>query len=192
MPTEIKDAPSVQLPPMTYPRPEWQRPKHKIWIVLGIIALSGLVISVLLPSGGCPPEPGYRFKCRSNLLQIGLACAMYAHDNNVETIFTSQDLTADMFICPATADERASGATSAEAKNLCSGGHLSYVYIGAGLTTAAPPTTVIAYELPGNHPYDSKTGANVLFADGKVEFVKDLRSVVPASQKLPSTRPIKS
>ena len=50
---------------------------------------------------------------------------------------------------------------------MATGGHVSYVYLGRGLSVAsATPATIVAYEIP----VDSNAGANVLFGDGHVEF----------------------
>jgi prepilin-type processing-associated H-X9-DG protein len=57
--------------------------------------------------------------------------------------------------------------TQAVADQLVAGNHLSYVYLGRGLSlTSVTPTTIVAYEIP----LDSNSGANLLFGDGHVEF----------------------
>ncbi len=46
--------------------------------------------------------------------------------------------------------------------------HLSYVYLGNGLTSATVNNdTLVAYELPENHQGD---GMNLLFGDGHAEW----------------------
>jgi prepilin-type processing-associated H-X9-DG protein len=47
-------------------------------------------------------------------------------------------------------------------------GHLSYVYLGSGLsTTTATPDTIVVYEIPAN----ATAGSNILFGDGHVEYM---------------------
>ena len=106
-----------------------------------------------------------------------------------------------MFICASSHGERAPGATLEEqAKQLSDRLHLTYVYVGKGLS--APPSisrdTVLAYEDPGNH---GTQGMNFLYADGHVEFIggKDwkkklegLKGFRPAATQpatSPATRP---
>jgi prepilin-type processing-associated H-X9-DG protein len=78
-------------------------------------------------------------------------------------------MTSEVFCCPSSQDERATGATTREvADRLSQGGHLSYVYAGRGLATSAPATAVLAYDKPANH---ADAGTNFLYADGSVEFL---------------------
>jgi prepilin-type processing-associated H-X9-DG protein len=89
--------------------------------------------------------------------------------DSLATLLLSTDLTAECLICPSSNDEKAPGATPAEqAANLQSHGHLSYIYLGNGLTTTtATSTTPVAYEPLMNHDDD---GTNILFGDGHVEW----------------------
>jgi prepilin-type processing-associated H-X9-DG protein len=104
---------------------------------------------------------------------------MYANANGgafpdtIDKLITTQDMVAENFVCPHAPDTPAPGATArAQAANLSKGGHLSYVYVGKGMSTAQPPPdlaakTVLAYEPLTNHG----NGIYALFADGHVEFV---------------------
>jgi prepilin-type processing-associated H-X9-DG protein len=101
---------------------------------------------------------------------------MYAHENagrfpdGFEQLLLTQDITSEVFCCPSSNDERATGESTPDlAKALSQPGHLSYVYAGKGLNASAPKDAVLAYEKPDNH---NKDGMNVLYADGNVEFVR--------------------
>ena len=79
------------------------------------------------------------------------------------------DLDAFQFVCPSSQDEQATGATPDElVENLSEPGHLSYVYTAGGLKSPAPDRAVLAHEHLENHTGD---GINVLYGDGRVEFV---------------------
>jgi prepilin-type processing-associated H-X9-DG protein len=115
-----------------------------------------------------------RMKCASNLRQIGLACLMYANDHggkfpdDFKTVLLNEDITSEIFVCPASNDERAMGNTpEATAGELEKPGHCSYIYFGKGLTNTAGDATVIAVEPLENH---DGVGINVLYADGHVEW----------------------
>jgi prepilin-type processing-associated H-X9-DG protein len=109
--------------------------------------------------------------------QIAQAALQYATDNHgnypprLEDLMLAEDVPAEAFVCPASEDSPASGATKeARAQNLSSGAHLSYIYVGQRLTTSsAQPNTVVLYEPLANHG----NGGNFLFADGRVEFLPE-------------------
>jgi prepilin-type processing-associated H-X9-DG protein len=172
-----------------------------VWLGGGELALL-LAFGIMIPSMCRATEPANRAKCSNNLRQIGLALLMYANDHggqfpdtlNVLLLTDSEyTLTSDIFTCPSSSDERATGQTPAEvARNLTAEpGHLSYVYVGAGLTTVtATDDRIVAYDNPRNHT----DGINVLFGDAHVEFL-DRKQAEQAIAKLgppgtaPSTRP---
>jgi prepilin-type processing-associated H-X9-DG protein len=114
-------------------------------------------------------------KCASNLRQIGQSIQLFAdshggqYPDSLATLLLNDGITAECLVCPSSNDEKAAGATPAEqAANLQSRGHLSYIYLGNGLTTTtATSTTPVAYEPLTNHEGD---GTNILFGDGHVEW----------------------
>jgi prepilin-type processing-associated H-X9-DG protein len=112
-------------------------------------------------------------RCYMNLVHIGIATNMYmmqnggAYPDDLATLLAAGELGSEEFVCPATTDTPATGPTTrATAANLTAGGHLSYVYVGKGMTTATPRTAVVAYEAPSRHGGD---GMHVLLADGSVK-----------------------
>jgi prepilin-type processing-associated H-X9-DG protein len=135
-----------------------------------VIVLVPVLISSLDRSRHDHPP---RLRCASNLRQIGQGIAMYANENkgafpdDLATVLLTQDITSEVFVCPNTNDTFAEGPTTrVVATNLTAGGHLSYVYVGKGLTANSPPGAVVAYERQSNHP----DGMNVLYLDGHVEW----------------------
>jgi prepilin-type processing-associated H-X9-DG protein len=139
---------------------------------LGILILP-LMIAILLPSLNRARETANRVKCGNNMRQIGLALKLYANENrgqfppNLELLLKTQDITADVFVCPSCNDTTAPGAdVQTQAANLSKGGHLSYVYI-SGFTDIAGAETILLYEPITNHAGD---GGNFLFGDAHVEF----------------------
>jgi prepilin-type processing-associated H-X9-DG protein len=149
--------------------------------VIGVgVVVCGCMASILLPSLNRAREAAQRVKCASNLRQVGQAIHMYANENGgtfpdtLDRVLATQDLTADVYVCPSSSDTPAPGANAqAQAAALSKGGHLSYVYVGKGMTSqilTSPNAgrTVLAYEPMTNHRND---GCNILFADGRVQFV---------------------
>lgn len=149
-------------------------------LTLGIVGLLGwvayglLMVSILVPSLSRARETAQRVQCASNMRQIGMAILLYTNENRgeyppkLEDLLLTQDINSLVFVCPSTNDTAAPGATGpAQAPNLSTGGHLSYVYVGAGLTNSTSAETIILYEPMTNHGGD---GMNVLYGDGHVEF----------------------
>jgi prepilin-type processing-associated H-X9-DG protein len=148
--------------------------KTAVWLAVGLfgVIVTGLIFmpSVEFNSTGAGAS---LVKCASNLQQIGLAIRLYANDNKGQypdtftTLLANEDITPAVFVCPSSDDSTAGGPTTqATLDDLTSGGHLSYLYVGRGLTTStATSNTVVAYESLANH-HDK---INVLFGDGHVE-----------------------
>jgi prepilin-type processing-associated H-X9-DG protein len=78
-------------------------------------------------------------------------------------------VTAEIFICPDTSDQRAVGPTTqALVQAFHKPGHNSYVYVAAGAADQSHSSTfVLVYEPVGLHG----PGMNVLYGDGHVGWV---------------------
>lgn len=74
----------------------------------------------------------------------------------------------------------ATGQTAGQAAaNIHVGGHCSYIYVGANLTSKSADDCILAFEFPSNH---GMVGGNVLYADGHICYLalEELVQVVPA------------
>ena len=169
--------------PLDYETPP-DRPRRAsllFWLLVCASPLLALAIfSPFFVSIGEPRETANRVKSAANLRSIGQAILMYSDDNkgqypdSFETLLLNEDVTSGIFVNPASDDIPATGPTSqAVASQLSAGGHLSYVYLGRGLTAkTVTPETVLAYELiqnPGG-------GSNMLFGDGHVDYIDGARA----------------
>ena len=183
-------------------RKEPGRARVAVWLG-GVELALVLAFGVMIPSMCRATEPANRAKCANNLRQIGLALLMYAnsHDGHFPDTLNAlllpdsgAEITADVFTCPSSTDERALGQTPEElARNLTAApGHLSYVYVGAGLTSAAASAErVLAYENPHNH---NNEGIHFLYGDAHTEFLdrkqaEQLIAKLRTAAPLPATRP---
>jgi hypothetical protein len=139
------------------------------------------LVSILIPSMGRARMPANVIKCGSNFRQIGQSLAEYTqafggrYPDYIEQILW-QDVWSDLLTCPSSEEIAARGNTPAEvmAKIASERGHVSYTYIGRGLTSNVAPETVLLFEPLGHHPPKEGhkiDGGHVLFADGKVVYV---------------------
>ncbi|MGH7213984.1 MAG: hypothetical protein ACREIT_04405 [Tepidisphaeraceae bacterium] len=136
---------------------------------------TALGVAILLPSLNRARETANRVKCASNMRQIGQGMFLYANENkgkyppDLGNLILTQDMTAEVFVCP-------SGTTTVPAE--IRAGNVAgmaawvnqnspYVYLGNGLTSNAPPDTVLLYEKLEDHDQD---GMNILFGDGHIEW----------------------
>ena len=159
------------------PRRRWTPVRLLAWTV-GVVAAFGLLGSILLPNLCRAREPANRAKCASNLHQIGLGILLYQQDNGqaypdtLGRLVLTEQIGADVFVCPASADEKSPATQPAEMAADVDGGaakhHCSYVYLGRGLSGNVPATMPIVYERLDDHDDD---GCNVLFGDGHAEWL---------------------
>ena len=151
-------------------------------LVLGTAAAVGLVAlaASLMPSTrviNC----GNDGKCRSNLHQIGLAILLYQQDNGGQypdtlgRLIENTCIGPEVFVCPSADEVKSPVPTTGpvDGDAMLSPGHVSYAYLGRGLTAATvPPNAVVAYERHAVHGL----GYNVLFGDGHTEYVEGRRA----------------
>jgi prepilin-type processing-associated H-X9-DG protein len=169
------------------------KPKRRRFPILTILVAVGgvfLLASIMLSSRCGSRELANRVQCASNMKQIGLAAIMWANDHggkfpdDLDTLLAHEDLPSVMFNCPSSSATPAQGPTTqAVLDDFHQTGHLSYIYIGKGLTTQSPADAVVLYELPDNHKDDDMSitselssekkaiGMNVLFSDGHTEWM---------------------
>lgn len=140
-------------------------------VVVGIIAL---FVSLILHSLARMRASSGILPCPSHFRQIGQAICLYAIDNagqyppDLPTVLRTQQIGADVFICPNSSEKPAKGDSPQQQAVQLLRGHCSYIYVGRTFTTKTNPECVVAFEDPANNDLD---GANVLFADGHVEFL---------------------
>jgi prepilin-type processing-associated H-X9-DG protein len=127
--------------------------------------------------------------------QIGLGAIMYANANggqfpdDLEAIVTSQSLAPTVLNCPSSADKPPSNtSTQALLADMKKPGHVSYVWVGKGLTVQAAANVVILFEPTSNHRGE---GMNVLFGDGHVEWTNDGEADSILDQQKRGISPIK-
>lgn len=177
-------APAAAAAPRPVPdaqAPAPRRTRTPGWVVAamslgGAAVLVLLLVLVLLPPLNRAREQARRVQCASNMRQIGQAMMIYANGNAMQFPDKLDKLLLiapnSAFVCPSCGHTPAPGATpQIQASNLYKGGHLSYVYVGAGMAMNAasmnPATTIVLHEPLTNHG----DGINVLYADGSVAFL---------------------
>ncbi len=132
------------------------------------IAVASVGVAVFLGfailAASSPKEHARRPTCKSYLRQLGLACHVYAMDNDDHLPDKLSSLYPDyissalwIFECPST-DDRVLSAQTIEQDG-------SYVYVG-GLIENSPPDTVLMYDKLGNH---QGRWRNVLYKNGEVK-----------------------
>jgi prepilin-type processing-associated H-X9-DG protein len=170
---------------LAYRRTTDDSPNHrraKRWIAAGAIftiITPAVYIAIFAWFVTLAAAQGSKIKCASNLRQIGMAIRMYADQNadllasDFATIAATQDITADVFICPHAHSDNSvrptpptqaqMAATIAQGSPTCS----FFMHPWPGRTLGSlPPNAILAYEKPTNHD----DGMNFLFADGHVDW----------------------
>ncbi len=130
------------------------------------VGTASMAVSIMLPALSRARELAKRTVCSSNLRGIGQA--MYIHANSdsdhfpddVKSLIDGLNATTKQFHCPS------SGADPDDIR-------ACYEYI-PGQSPLDDPTNVLMYEKEGAH---QREGANVLFVDTHVEFVKPYAKV---------------
>jgi hypothetical protein len=145
-----------------------------------------LVATLAWPTLASSLADSHKASCQTELENVGrllLSRAMSdpagKYPDSLGGVIRSGDLSAPDLACPGSDDlpVRADLPAGTQAQLIDSGKHVSYVYLGSGLTvkpdgagTRATTQTVIAYERPGHH--GDKHGLHVLFADATVIYVE--------------------
>lgn len=125
------------------------------------VGTASMAVSIMLPALSRARELSKRTVCSSNLRGIGQAFYIHAqsHDDrfpdDVKTLIDELNAIQKQFHCPS------SGADPEDIR-------ACYEYI-PGQSTLDDPTNVLMYEKEGAHQNE---GANVLFVDAHVEFIK--------------------
>lgn len=139
--------------------------------IMAAAAATSMATSILLPSVARAREVAKRAVSATNLRGIGLACLIYARDNqgkfpaSVDMLLKEGLLTQKQIHSPRDSDADENS--------------VSYVYL-AGQTQSAAPQNVLAYEqVFGNE------GTSVLFVDGHVQWmkIKEFRGAVRETYK---------
>jgi prepilin-type processing-associated H-X9-DG protein len=142
-----------------------------------ILVPIAILVSILLPSLARARELSKRVVCGAHMNAIGQSLMIYANESAeylpldpLPQVLDFGVITPDMLLCPS------SEATEAD---VSSDPYVCYIFTtgAAGFhlpRMSDPARTVIAYEKQGHHV----EGGNVLFADGRVEFIKPYERVL--------------
>lgn len=162
-----------------------------IGVVLTLLLVA--MLAILLPSLNRARHAADRIQCASNMKRIGNALLLYSNDErngayppDLATLARTQPmLTPNDFIDPAGNDKPASG-PNWQARLSPGGGNCSFIYYGSPFaahprSSQFPDNVPVLSEALSNH---HGTGANVLFGDGRVEFVErvKLQRLVPGAK----------
>jgi len=172
-------------------------PRNQAWCwirqvikVIGAIAVIGSIVTAPwicdeLDRSRSARHLENRALCQGGMTLIGCMLREYANDHGGRYPGSLRALVADgclrviapnsleVFVCPASKDRPGQGSTSGElASRLSEGGHLSYVYIGQGVSLSDPSDpedTPLLYDEGPNH----EGQRYVLFADGHARLLTD-------------------
>ena len=147
-----------------------------VGLAISIVIVLFLAALIVLPQLGGSRDQPYRAACAGNLRAIGLAIQAYADGHGGAYPESIQQLVQRghlydprLLVCRASTDTPARGSTPEQiVADLDSGGHLSYVYVGSGLTAGSDRQTIIMHEHPSNH---AGRGGSVLLSDGTAHWL---------------------
>ena len=150
--------------------------------LLIVIAIIAILAAIAFPAIGGARESARRASCMSNLRQIGQAIKIYTGEMDWEGIFPADNADrykstpvgafnimrkenlikeSEIFLCPSAKDKvKAAKGAALTAQNI------SYSY-APGLDETDSADYATAADINTNH----EDGANVLFHDGRVEFI---------------------
>jgi prepilin-type processing-associated H-X9-DG protein len=147
---------------------------QRVVLALIVVSVGGVLAFWALQKVDRSVEAADRKKCAANMIALGHAVLMYGNENKgryppgVRDLMVTQDIGSEVFNCPASGHTPARAATFEEQVRKLDGEHLSYMYVGGGMThQTTDPNAVLMYEKPTNHD-DGRI--NVLFADLHVEL----------------------
>jgi hypothetical protein len=163
----------------------WQRRKERVFpwqaklaVLVGWLALLGVLSAI---SGDARHRGHIRTRCQSNLRQIGHGILIYANEHGgrfpvqFDKLISHAEVSAEVFVCPGSTDNRATGITTAEIlADFRKPGRCSYIYVGASLTNStATAKHVLAYEPIDHHQGD---GVHFLMGDFTVQWLDEKRA----------------
>lgn len=141
---------------------------------LGLIVSGSLMVTYVMPAITQARETSRAAMCVENLRKIGQSMRTFAELNGgrfpdkLQTAVASGHLKPELLVCPESNDSVAPGVTMTDqSTHLHKGKHVSYTYVGDGLTTQSAPECVLMYETLDRHG----EGMHVLFVDGRVQFI---------------------
>ena len=139
-----------------------------------LLAAQPLMVSILLPSLTRAREKANQVKCASNMRQLGMCMILFANDHkgkypdNLGSLM-DEGVAPEVFLCPSEQAPQGSWKNlPADQQRQWVNTNSQYIYVGKGLNMSVNPETPVLYEDPQHHAGE---GANVLFADGHVEFI---------------------
>jgi hypothetical protein len=120
-------------------------------------------------------EPANRLACANRLHRVGQSLVFYAikydakYPPSLDLLIIHGDTPPEMFLCPSTSDDRATGETMEDVVRefAAHARHCSFVYCPGLSADSVTGDHVIAYERLPNHGGD---GINVLGGDGRVRW----------------------
>ena len=168
-------------------------------LAIGLFTLvieSPLLLMVSLPAASRGLEQAHRIRCADNVRELGVSLMTYAETHNSKYPAELDDLldlptppNVTAFVCPS--DNKTAPAASpreSTTADISSGLHCSYVYVGSGVKSTSDPQTVILYEPLGIH---RREGMNVLFADGRSQWLNADEAQSILDQRARGVQPIR-